>query len=262
MLSYHDSILQERWNKKIPEIHVKDPTYWSLYDSVMSGLYLEKEKDIWLDKTQLVWRQIPDFLENFPEGKAIIVIRNPKAVLASFKQYTHAPEPLYLGAIFNMYDSMKHAEMYEREYQGRYITIRYEDIMDVPQFMLPNIYSFLGLDCKHDLLDTSSWKDAKGEPWKNNTVYGYGKRYNPKDSLNKWKSILEPWEKHFCDQINANYNILYDYPSTKAESTEIPEKAFDNEKIQRYLKTWLFKKEGIQEFPTDPFSKKNWSENR
>ena len=75
------------------------------------------EKNItkkWGRKTQLVWRQIPDFLKIFPKGKAINIIRDPRSVLASFKKSTYNPEPAYLGAIFNCYDQWKKSLLYKK----------------------------------------------------------------------------------------------------------------------------------------------------
>ena len=81
-------------------------TYGILYDTVMSSLYLKNPAVHWAEKNQLLWREIPLFLDMMSNGKAILVIRDPRAVLLSFKHYTYAAPPAYLGAVFNCYDAM------------------------------------------------------------------------------------------------------------------------------------------------------------
>ena len=80
--------------------------YGFLYEELIKDLYIKikKPKQYWAEKTQLVWTKIPEFLKIFPNSKAIIVIRDPRSILCSFKKITSAPKPLYLGAIFNSFD--------------------------------------------------------------------------------------------------------------------------------------------------------------
>ena len=73
----------------------------------------------WADKTQLVWTRVPDFLDMFPNGKVIHIVRDPRNVMASFKKSTYAPEPAYISAAFNCYDSMKKGLFYRDNYDEK-----------------------------------------------------------------------------------------------------------------------------------------------
>ena len=236
--------------------------YWNLYDLIMSDLCLEKNETIWADKSHLSWRLIPRFLDNFYDGKAIIIIRNPKAVLASFKTHTYAEFPLHLGAIFNWYDSMKYAETYSRLYSKRFKLIRYEDILYKAEDTLKSLFKFLGLSSDHDLLDSSNWKDPSGKEWKYNTSYT-NESFDPHKSAKKWETVLKSWEKSMCDKINKEYYAINGYePAYIDENIDLPEGVLENKVIVRYMKDWLFRGVGIEEFPTDPTDPKNWSEDR
>jgi hypothetical protein len=270
LLGDMNDILYQRFKKElnIEEITAEceksdNITYGLLYDLIMSSLYLHDDVNMWADKIQLGWRHIPDFLEMFPSGKAIIIIRNPRAVLSSFKRHTYAPKPLYLGAVFNCYDSMKHAEIYQDLYPTRFMKVLYEDVLMDPEPNLENIFEFLGLSHDHELLSNANWKDPTGKKWEYNTSYPVEGKFDPIASMNKWKTELQDWEKAFCDKINRKYLDINNYePANISTKIEIPDTEVFNDKIMEYLEGWLLADSGIQEFPTDPLNPNNWSVNK
>ena len=75
-----------------------------------------------------VWRNIPDLFEMFPKGKALMLIRDLRDVVVSFKKITFAPGNDYLISIFNVIDAMDHWIKYEKLYPDRFYGIRYEKI--------------------------------------------------------------------------------------------------------------------------------------
>ena len=239
--------------------HQEHISYGKVYDAIMSNTFLNNKR-FWAEKTQLVWRQIPDFLSMFPTGKAINIIRDPRAVLASFKKHTYAPPPLYLGAIFNCYDSMQHTHKFTRRFPKRFLTVRYEDIIFYPEKTLKQIFSFLNLSSDHDLLSEEGWTNTDGTPWIHNSAFIPDTQpFNKKQSLLRWKNNLKDWEIALCEHINHGYMLHYNFKLTNthakwSEHTKHP-------KIQHYLNLWC-SGYGIQEFPTDPLEEKNWSENR
>ena len=44
---------------------------YTVYDVMMSELWLDDGKSNWAEKCQLVWREIPDFLDRMPFGRAV-----------------------------------------------------------------------------------------------------------------------------------------------------------------------------------------------
>jgi hypothetical protein len=266
-----DSIIRKRHNRSLninsiitrcEQTEYLD--YWRLYDYIMSDLcFLDRKKErVWADKSQLSWRLIPHMLEELPNAKAIIVIRNPKAVLASFKTHTYADYPLHLGAIFNCYDAMKHAEIYENLFPHRFTKLKYEDLLHHPESTITSVFEFLGLSAEHDLFDSSNWKDPSGKPWKFNTSYK-DEPFDPHKSARKWKTVLEDWEKSMCDKVNLEYYNINGYePAYLPDNNDIPTDVLEHPTIKRYLSEWLFRSSGIQEFPTDPLKEENWTVNK
>ena len=54
-----------------------------------------------------------------------------------------------------------------------------------------------------------------------------------------------------------NYKVSKKY----GDWTNILPIIFEDKKIHGYLKKWLLKNEGVQEFPNNPLNPKNWEEN-
>jgi len=265
--------IKKRWNRTLNVDKILDycetadkVTYATLYDLMMSDLFLTKNIRQWAEKTQLVWTKIPAFLEMFPHGKAIHIIRDPRSVLASFKKYTYAPEPAYLGAIFNCYGSMESALDYKKKFR-RYKIVRYEDIIDSPRKTLTDLFNFLGLSSNHDLLSEEGWKDTRGKLWRHNSAFmpskTSGKKFNKQDALNRWKNNLSDREIALCEAVNGQLMETYNYKrsSVSADWPKFLKPLLSDEKLTTYLRRWLVQGQGVEEFPTDPLKQENWDEN-
>ena len=171
--------IHTRWQKKLDVYKILEEcqkservTYPLLYDLMMSDIYLTEDVTEWAEKTQLVWTKIPAFLEMFPNGKAIHIVRDPRNVLASFKRVTYTPEPAYLSAIFNCLGSMQLGLEYQRKFGAdRYCLVKYEDMIASPESTLLELFNFLELTHDHDLLSEEGWSDPWGNPWNHNSAY-------------------------------------------------------------------------------------------
>jgi hypothetical protein len=246
----------------------KTVTHALLYDLMMSDLFLSNEVRRWAEKVQLVWTKIPAFLEMFPAGKAIHVVRDPRSVLASFKKITYAPEPEYLGAIFNCYDSMKKGLGYRKACStDRYLLLKFEDLIGSPKEHVVKMFDFLGLSSDHDLLSEEGWTDASGKPWSHNSAFmsqkSKGRVSDKRPFLDRWKDKLAPWEIDLCETVHRDLMPAYGYEPVGdgGGMEEALRVIFSHEKLTRYYRRWLDQKEGVEEFPTDPLNPKNWTEN-
>ena len=62
------------------------------YDAMMRHLLKKTGKPRWIEAVGFQWRDIPDFLAMFPDGKVIHVLRDPRGVLASWREMTFMKE--------------------------------------------------------------------------------------------------------------------------------------------------------------------------
>jgi hypothetical protein len=240
----------------------------AIYDAAMRALYLGGGVEHWAEKNQLLWREVPLFLEGMAEGRAILVLRDPRAVLASFKRFTYAPPPAYLGAAFNCLDAMLHADELTREHPGRVLVLRYEDAAREPLAEARRAWRFLGLDDAHPLSPRETWKDAYGEPWRGNTTdEGTGENTGHGFDLERALARgaeLAPEELALVEGLCGGLMRRFGYaPETRAEPhgrgwERAVSRMAGNAQLEGFLEHWRATGRGAQEFPTDPLDPKNW----
>ncbi|RJR32847.1 MAG: sulfotransferase [Desulfobacteraceae bacterium] len=263
-----------RWRRNVDVHSILDVcnstekvTYALLYDLLMADLFLKEDGKAWAEKTQLVWTRIPAFLGMFPAGKVIHVVRDPRSVLASFKKFTYAPEPAYLGAIFNCYDSMKSGLQFKSEFpENRYHLLKYEDVVNSPRETLTRLFDFLGFHVEHDLLSEKDWKDPLGNPWNHNSAFApkdaAPSRFDKQAAVSRWEKNLSEDEISTCECVNSELMKTYGYE----RSGIIPDwvatlkMLLSDERLAFYLKRWATDGRGVEEFPTDPINPANWED--
>ena len=240
-------------------------SYHSIYDAIMNELLLKNsDAKIWGEKTNVAWRNIPDFFDMFPDGRVINIVRDPRAVLSSWKQFTHAPGNDYLDSIVNSYDAMKTSLIYDSDYSNKkYYTVIYEDLVRNPHKTVNDLCAKLEFSFTEEMLDQSKFKDMKGNSWKSNSIdkdvpsgiYG--------NALDKWKESLEEWEISICEKITGS--LFDDFGYIKKISninndiqermvSEIMASSLTNEGIIRFMLTG----ESVERYPSDPTKSVNW----
>ena len=241
-------------------------TYGIFYDIIMNTLYINGDILHWAEKNQLLWREIPIFLDIMPNGKAIHIIRDPRAVLLSFKKYTYAPPPAYLGAIFNCYDSMKHALYYSKELpKDRYLSLTYEELINDTEEVVNRIWRFLGLSEGHRIDNQDNWLDAYGKPWHVNSSFHSNddlRPYDVNDALTRWQRELSDSEIQFtdaiCKDVMKDFGYSPFFELDKYDWHSIMKLFINDETILSYYKKWLLTGKGIEAFPLNPLDPTTW----
>ena len=238
--------------------------YGELYDLIMSSMYLRNGITNWAEKCQLLWREIPDFIKMMPNGKVIHIIRDPRSVLASFKKYTYAEEPAYLGAIFNCFDSMLHAKKYTETISDesyRYVT--YEALASNPQKVTSELWNFLGLRSGCSVTEAQNWNDSYGNKWYANSSFHKNTGANKFDtnaSIHRWKNVLSNTEVEMVEGICMELLTYFGYEKSTitVDWLDIFRLFIKDNNISSYFSNWLNDGEGIEAFPTDPINPQNW----
>jgi hypothetical protein len=267
--------IKNRWNRDLQVDLIlkicqqeKVVNYALLYDLIMCNLFVKGDIKAWGEKVQLAWTKIPGFLDMYPDGKVIHIIRDPRSVLASFKNWTYAPEPAYLGAIFNCYDSMKKGLAYRSQFdKNNYILIKFEDFLQDTKSQMIDLFNFIGISSNHNILSEEGWLNEHGKPWHHNSAFINKKQkikvFDKRSAVYGWKNHLNDWEITLCEHINSKAMEKLGYPLSGIQSDWeiINNIILKDDTINKYYQIWQEKDEGVEEFPTDPLNPKNWTEN-
>jgi hypothetical protein len=254
-------------NRIIDEIEQsskKEVTHKIICDCVMRALHLYSGKR-WGEKSLLEWTNIPTFLEMFPSGKTIHIIRDPRDVIASYKNVTYEVKDNYLDAIFNCLSSMQHAIEYSSTFsEERYLLVKFEDLVNNRLGEIEKICKYLNIEFNESDYAQENIKEGVGEGSVELTLKTHSafpesdfnsfKRWESKLSLNELEFsevVLSSVMDHFGYQLSDNFsNYHLNWLLNIFKDNELI-----NDRFIHYLKTG----KGVEEYPSDPTNPKNWS---
>lgn len=226
----------------------------TVYDSIMKSFLNISDNDNirWADRTAVKWEGIKPFLEMFPNGKAVHIYRDPRAVLASYKHMTYLPEPMYLDIIFSTLSMFKFLSS-EDCLTSRVLLIKYEDLIEEPQKVVINACDFLDIKYKEEMLDVSKFKDFKGQKFDGNSAFVAQKTSIDKTSKSLWKDKLTNIELYLTEMILKQYMLFFGYELSgvdlsKSEFNELYDLLHEEYIYKRYA-YWLKNGNGQESHP-------------
>jgi hypothetical protein len=162
----------------------------------------------------------PALKRSFPSMKCITIVRDPRAVVAS-KNATGEPYPyIFMGRQWRKLAWLSAYMDYQFE---DVLLLRYEDIVSQPEEYVAKICRFLNVEYCDSLLDLKTYKDGRGNSWKQNSSYEDSNSLRISGrSLDKWKTILDAkdlfsielfthdWMQHFGYEPNFSLKNIYD----------------------------------------------------
>jgi hypothetical protein len=123
-------------------------------------------KPVMGEKTPAHLKHVNTLLEWFPAGRVIHIIRDPRSVYVSDLNHRRKdrrkpyrwlmPVPLLLQSVvlvqtvFFWRSAVRRHLRYERRYPGRYMLVRFEDVVTSPDETLPRLFEFLGTEMPAD----------------------------------------------------------------------------------------------------------------
>ena len=261
----------KRWNMsfQLPEIleqiTATGYTYANIYHQLMTGLMLRNNcAERWGEKTNVAWSQIPEFLRMFPSGKAIMLVRDPRDVLASFKKFTIEPGSRYLDAVFTCIHSMDTAREYIDKKMNRCFVLKFEELLASPENMVRRICSFLELPFEKEMLNTTLFEDKTGgRSWRPNTAFDDRMNGISTKSQGRWKNNLDETEILLCEFLVGKQMLEFGYELSNYSLTlekwyKVLELLYKDELIKSRFMDWFISREGVEEYPSDPLKPENW----
>ncbi len=180
---------------------------------------------------------------SFPTMKGIVIVRDPRAVVAS-KNATGQPYPnIFMGRQWRKLACL--AAYFDQTYED-VLLLRYEDIVSKPEEFVPKICSFLDIEYNERLLDLSLYRDGQGKPWKQNTSYKdiKSRRINAR-SVDKWKYTLDVQDILSVEVFTHDWMQYFGYEPEHSvgdiNSLDINYyKRLENENLAQWIKPFAF----------------------
>ena len=128
----------------------------NIYSTLLNQIFKDYDYKYIGETECLSWTKIPYTLEMFPKSKTLLIIRDLRDVVVSFKKMTHAPNNDYLIALFNAISAMDHCIEYENAYPDRFYGIRFESLKANPEREVQKICKFLEVSFEPSMLDKNN----------------------------------------------------------------------------------------------------------
>jgi len=188
-------------NDFIQELPNGKKDYLSAIRSAMNELYRKATKDndarYFLDKTPRYALIADEIIEIFPEGKFIMLWRNPLAIIASIIETWEDGKWNLSKHKVDLFDGVANLIDCYRSHSEKVLAIQYESFLRSPEMELSRIAEYLELKLEPDLLKSFyqvKFRGIMGDPT------GV-KNYREVDTapLEKWKATINnPLRKMWC----------------------------------------------------------------
>lgn len=259
------SRLKIRWGIDLDDESILDDAlrqnlsnYAHIYDLLMRRIALSRKPSAsrWLEKVNCNWSAIPDFLDMFPDGKVIHVIRDPRNVTASYKFMTFEEGNQFLDAAFNCRGSMESFDSLETRYRSRVLPVKIESFSQNPEDKVREIESFLGLSHDDRMLNPAKFGVLGGSRWDTNTSFNEPHVDWPQDSP-RWPLHLTTPEVLLAEIITQPFFSRFGYVSSGSDISESDWNAvrslLNTPFLEQRLRSWVATGTGAEGYLTDPY---------
>ena len=210
------SLLKNILKKKI--------NYKNIYLCISQIILQETNKLVFGENANSEWHNIENFLNLDKNFFAYQGIRDPRAVMMSWKNVTYESEYKYLIIIFYWLDAIQHMEKNLKQFKRRFCYVKFEDIHIKPYQTISTLYDFLGLDFKKKYFLSSNFKKQKKNPFihinvsanTNKPVIAFSKA-----RTTNWKNQIESWEIALVQHILGKYMKKYGYKLLRTKTSDL-----------------------------------------
>jgi hypothetical protein len=213
------------------------------------------------------WGKIPYFLDNIENSKAMIIVRDPRDVLLSFKKNTIAPGNDYLITVFNYLSLMDSWIKYEKKYPNRILGVRFEDLKSNPEEIMQNVTNFLNIDFEVKMLDSKNWKKLRGnkwEDWENHNSSSFRNNNKLKSNpVGRWRGLIDPVDHFICEwvlkDVMTSFNMDLEFANPSKEIFKLAiDRLISSPLLSQAFFDYIYKSQGTEKYPIDPCNPHNW----
>ena len=241
---------------------VNNKNYKNLYKIFCHQIFKNQKYRYVGDKQGNAWRHIPDYFKMFPSGKAILIIRDPRDIICSFKKFTISKKNDYLISLFNFVDLVNYYSILKKKFKKKIYLVKFSDIKQKPMITIKKICKFLVIDYDKNMLNSEYFKDVRGEKWNSNKAFTFKGSLKLK-TLDRWKLLMSDEDLFLCELIAKIQMKLMGYVLSgkiikKTTKSKALQKIYGSEILYSSYKNWERTGEGNPMYPTDPTVPTNW----
>lgn len=205
--------IMDRFNKKtklndigLKPLKVRDgilespPTFGSVV-AVVFKLYSEKfGKTRWGDKRPYFIKYLPQLLSLFPRAQIIHVIRDGRDCMASLFEMPWWEKDIG-NTIFNWQEAIYNGIKAKKSLPiDQYFELRYEDLIENPEFWVKKVCEFLNEDYTPAMLEFQKISEVAVPDYKMRWHYATREKISSQ-SIGRWKKDLKAWEINLFEII-------------------------------------------------------------
>ena len=220
--------------------HLKGLNYKSVFDSAIKIIDKNHQKknikwigwmDSWIEEF------FPILAREYPKAKFVLILRDPRAAIASYKNYFKKKgkpnfAPMTLSYLRCWRKQLAFIEYFKslRFLRNRFVLIKYEDLVNNPKKIIKKLCIFLNIKYSSKMLDSENFmglgKNTK--KWTPNSNFNVKRKGIYKNSLFRWKKNLSKEMLNFIQCIVG--------PELKFLNYEKKIKIYDYNKILNFHK--------------------------
>jgi len=167
---------------------IPNPTWHSIWSATLNAYCKTRKKNRFGEKTPHHILYLEEIFKIFPHSKVIILIRDPRAVVASLLKTDFAPKTTN-GCSMQWLTLNASGLYYTNRFPDRILYVGYENLVTSPKESLQDICLFLNIPFDNTMLNFHTQPapdlDLCVEPWKEGVTRGL---YT--DSIDRWRGDL------------------------------------------------------------------------
>jgi len=140
----------------------------------------------------------PALARAYPEARFLVVIRDPRAVVASQLKFLES-DPVGVGHVLSILRQWRKYVVLAHEFQrqpplaGRLRFLRFEDQVNMPERFALELCEFLDLTYRPEMVDLSAYEDhARDRKWTGNSAFESGLQRIDPEAAQRWRRTLPP----------------------------------------------------------------------
>ena len=151
------------YNEIIKLVEKKNFDYSDLYRLMCGKIFKNNKFTIVGEHAGNEWRNIPNYLKIFPKGKAIILLRDPRDIICSFKKITIAKKNDYLISIFNFIDLINYTYALKKKYDKKIHIVKFHELKKNPKIVIKRVCKFLNVKYNYKMINERYYKGIDGK---------------------------------------------------------------------------------------------------